>query len=302
MSIKNLSIDSQHALECGDIKLDFITESCEIILQTNPSVIPLHTHGFDELVFVLGGSAIHIVDDQEYPVIRGNVFVVTRKQKHGYIETHNLKMINVIYKREFFKSLKAKHTNLPGFNSLFVHEPFYRKNHQFKSKLHLDSHQLQEMTKLLNYMLQQQNNEWKGTSAIKECTFELIVINLCKYFLETKSPRPKALLKISEAIDYIEQNFNKPISNEILANVTNMPHSSFRYSFKKITGLSPIDYLIKLRIEKAIEIMEKNSNTRVTDVAFEIGFDNCSYFTRQFKKIVGVSPISYLKNQRSLIK
>ncbi|RLD10388.1 MAG: hypothetical protein DRI44_06195 [Chlamydiae bacterium] len=301
MSIKNLSKNSRRELNRGKIKLDIMKDNCEIIKQENPSVIPLHSHNFDELVFILGGSAIHVVDDQEYPIIRGNVFVVTRNQKHGYIQTRNLKIINVIYKREFFKNLKTKYADLPGFNTLFVHEPFYRKNHQFKSKLHLNSQQLREITPFLNYMLQQ-SNKWIGTPAIKECIFEVIIINICKYFSEIKSPKPKTLLKVSEAINYIEQNFTKSISNEFLANLTDMPHSSFRYSFKKITGLSPINYLIKLRIEKAVEIMENDSNINVTNVAFGTGFDNCSYFTRQFKKIVGVSPITYLKDQRSLIK
>ncbi len=300
MSIKNLDIDSRRGLKRGEIMLNIMNDSCEIITQDNPSVIPLHTHSFDELVLVIGGSAIHIVDDQEYPIIRGNVFVISGKQKHGYINTNHLKLVNIIYQRDFFKTLKIKYTNLSGFNTLFVHEPFYRKNHQFKSKLHLNSQQLQEIMKHLNYMLFQQENRWAGTSAIKKCVFELIIINICKYFSEITSPKPKAFLKISLAIDYIEQNFSKSISNEFLANLTGMAYSSFRYSFKKITGLAPIDYLIKLRIEKAVEIMGKNNNIRVTDVAFNTGFDNSSYFTKQFRKIVGVSPFTYLKNQRLL--
>ncbi|MCK5852692.1 helix-turn-helix domain-containing protein [bacterium] len=302
MSLKNLNVKSKRELKCGRIMLDFLDENCKILKQENPSVIPLHTHSFDELVIVLGGSAIHIVDDQEYPIIRGNVFVVAGKEKHGYIQTQNLQLINIIYKQEFFEILKKKYANLSGFNTLFVHEPFYRKNHKFKSKLHLNSSQIREISPFINYALSQQENNREGTSAIIQCIVEIIIINICKYFSEVKSSKPKTLLKISEAINYLDQNFNKPISNEMLANITDMPHSSFRYSFKKITGLSPIDYLIKLRIEKSVEIMEKNTDINVTNIAFSTGFDNCSYFTRQFKKIVGVSPIVYLKSQRSLIK
>ena len=183
MSIKNLDIYSRRGLKRGKIMLNIMKDSCEIITQDNPSVIPLHTHSFDELVLVIGGSAIHIVDDQEYPIIRGNVFVISGKQKHGYIHTNHLKLVNIIYKRDFFETLKMKYTSLYGFNTLFVHEPFYRKNHQFKSKLHLSSQQLQEIMKHLNYMLFQQKNRWAGTSAIKKCVFEsyIIIITICYY-------------------------------------------------------------------------------------------------------------------------
>lgn len=302
MSIKNLSKDIRRKLNRGKIMLDLMNDNCEIIKQENPSIIPLHSHSFDELVFILGGSAIHIIDDQEYPIICGDVFVVTKNQKHGYIQTHNLKIINAIYKQEFFKELKTKYAYLPGFNTLFFHEPFYRKKHQFKSKLHLNSQQLREISPFIDYILSHKDKEWIGTPALNECIFEAIIINTCKYFSQIKSPKPKTLLNVSEAINYIEQNFTESISNEILANLTGMPHSSFRCTFKKTTGLSPIDYLIRLRIQKAVEIMEKNSNINVTNVAFNTGFDSSSYFTRQFKKIVGVLPTTYLKEQRALIK
>ena len=301
MSIKDINVDFPHDLKKGRISHDFSKDKCEFSMLKNQDPVPLHTHNFDELVFIFSGSAIHNIDNDNYPIIRGDVFVVRGNHKHGYSNPKQLNVVNVLYQREYFESLKIKFANLPGFNALFVHEPLYRKNNKFKSKLHLNSQQLQKVSRLLNFMTIEQNEEWAGTPAAKECIFELMVIDVCKCFSEINSPRPKALLKISAAIDFIEQNFETQITNKLLADKSNMLESSFRYSFKKITGLSPIDYVIRLRIEKSADLMAKNSRMRVIDAAFQTGFENSAYFTRKFKEIIGMTPMNYLKKQRSLI-
>ncbi len=293
--------DYPHDIKKETILHKFYKDRCELVTIENQPEVPLHVHNFDELVFIVGGSAIHTVDDDKYPIIRGDVFVVKGNQKHGYDKPKHLDIINVLYQREYFESLKKKFTDLPGFNALFVHEPLYRKKHKFKSKLHLKSHQIQKMSQILNLMITEQNDEWAGTADSKEHIFNLIVINVCKFFSEITSTRPKTLLKISAAIDFIEQNFDKPLSNKQLSNIADMSIDSFRYSFKKITGLSPIDYLIRQRIEKASDMMAKNNRMRVIDTAFSVGFENSAYFTRKFKEIIGMTPMNYLKKQRLMV-
>jgi len=286
----------------GELSHNFPKARCEIATMETQPFMPMHFHDFDELVFILGGSAVHVVDDEEYPIIRGDVFVVRGDHKHGYTNEKNLHLANVLFQRDFFESLKVEFSSLPGFNALFVHEPFYRKKHKFKSKLHLNYQQLRKISQLLKAMIAEQNDEWLGSPALTEHTFILIVVNICRFFMEYKSPHPKALLRISTVIDFIDQNFDKQISNTLLANKANMSPDSFRYSFKKITGLSPIDYLIKLRIEKAADVMTQNNHIRVIDVAFKTGFENSAYFTKKFKEIIGMTPMTYIKKQRSMIE
>ena len=293
--------DYPHDVKKGTILHKFSKDRCELVKLENQPKVPVHIHNFDELVFIFGGSAVHVVDDDNYPIIRGDVFVVHGNQKHGYSNSKHLNIVNILYERDYFESLKIKFANLLGFNALFVHEPLYREKQKFKSKLHLNSQQMHKVSKLLNLMIIEQKDEWVGTAASKECIFELIIIDVCKCFSELNLPRSKALLKISAAIDFIEQNFEKPISNELLSNISKMTQGSFRYSFKKITGLSPIDYVIRLRIEKSVDLMSKNSRMRVIDVAFQSGFENSAYFTRKFKELIGMTPMAYIKKQRTMI-
>ncbi len=92
----------------------------------------------------------------------------------------------------------------------------------------------------------------------------------------------------------MEKNFSEEISVDSLANRAGMASSSFRRVFKQTTGLNPTNFLINLRVERAAEMLLKK-NIKVTDVCFNSGFWNSSYFTRKFKKIMGMTPVEYRK-------
>ena len=191
---------------------------------------------------------------------------------------------------------------MPGFQALFINEPRYRKNHKFKSKLHLSLHQLNEITRFFRALEKEIEERRVGFNKAQNRLFELIVIELCRYYTETDKPKSKILLNISTAIDYMEKHYTESASISLLAKKACVSESKFRHSFKEITGLSPIDFLIRLRIEKATEIIANFPDLNVTEVAMKNGFENCSYFSRQFKKVIGITPIAYIKNQRAMLK
>ena len=123
----------------------------------------------------------------------------------------------------------------------------------------------------------------------------MLLIDLCRCYSNIDTPHSKQLFTVGKTIDFLEKNYSNEISLSFLARRVQMPESTFARIFKKMTGCSPIDYLIKLRIEKAVEMMDKNSGLSVTDIALSTGFWNSSYFTRKFKKIMGMTPVEYRK-------
>ena len=98
----------------------------------------------------------------------------------------------------------------------------------------------------------------------------------------------------------MENNYAQEISTIILSKKAGMSESPFRHFFKDITGLPPIDYLIRLR-EKAAKMMAKDSSIRVINASASTVFDNSAYFTRKFKKIMKITPMKYLKKQRESV-
>ena len=97
---------------------------------------------------------------------------------------------------------------------------------------------------------------------------------------------------ITRARQFISERQGDDISLSDVAKGVNMSTFYFCKMFKKATGLTFTDYLSRVRIEKAKNLL-LNPNLRVSEVAFEVGFQSLTHFNRVFKKLIGQSPTEY---------
>jgi AraC-like DNA-binding protein/ligand-binding sensor protein len=97
---------------------------------------------------------------------------------------------------------------------------------------------------------------------------------------------------IARAKRYIEEKQGDDLSLTEVAKAVNTSTFYFCKMFKKATGLHFTEYVSRIRIEKAKNLL-LNPNLRVSEVAFEVGFQSLTHFNRVFKKIVGQSPTEY---------
>ena len=98
--------------------------------------------------------------------------------------------------------------------------------------------------------------------------------------------------KLEQILDYIHVNFNKPINNKELGNVFSFHPNYINEMVRRSTGTSLHQYLLKIRLAKAIDLLEETSDP-ITDIANACGFQSLYYFSRYFKKAVGVAPSKY---------
>jgi YesN/AraC family two-component response regulator len=97
---------------------------------------------------------------------------------------------------------------------------------------------------------------------------------------------------ITRAKEYIRQNQSEKLSLGVVARAVNTSTFYFCKLFKKSTGLHFTDYLSRVRIEKAKNLL-LNPNLRISEIAYEVGFRSLTHFNRVFKKVIGHSPTSY---------
>ena len=120
----------------------------------------------------------------------------------------------------------------------------------------------------------------------------LLVIN--RYVNEKHYAKNELINEIEKAAHFFEENYNKKISVEKYAEEHLMTVNRFIISFKNIMKMTPMQYIMYLRITAAkgyFDITNKN----VTEVASAVGYDNAPYFSRVFKKYTGYSPSEYKK-------
>jgi AraC-like DNA-binding protein len=108
-------------------------------------------------------------------------------------------------------------------------------------------------------------------------------------FIQQENAEPPVIKK---ARDYIQEHQGEKLSLGQVARAVNMSTFYFCKTFKKITGINFTDYLSRVRIEKSKNLL-LNPNLRVSEIAFEVGFQSLTHFNRVFKKILGQSPTEY---------
>ena len=99
----------------------------------------------------------------------------------------------------------------------------------------------------------------------------------------------KKVTQITPVINYIDANYDKPISLDEVARISHLSTSRLAHVFKEQTGITIIDYLTSVRIERAKQLLLATSQS-CTEICFQVGYNNQSYFTRTFKAIVGMPP------------
>ncbi|HBG28857.1 MAG TPA: hypothetical protein DDX75_17365 [Phycisphaerales bacterium] len=107
----------------------------------------------------------------------------------------------------------------------------------------------------------------------------------------------KRVSQIKPAIDYIRKHFNQQVSIDEVAHSAHLSVSRLSHIFKEQTGLTIIDYMTNIRIEYAKELLI-STNKNCTEICFDTGYNNQSYFTRTFKEVSGVTPRQFREMNR----
>ncbi len=164
-----------------------------------------------------------------------------------------------------------------------------------------------EILVLMNYAISQDS-----TTEIKPLDYMKIATDLSNhsdhtiidyayqmFMYITKYEKPQSTIDYSNHIvkatkEYLENHYSEDISLEDMAEYVNISPQYFSKLIKKTTGFNFIDWLSMLRVRKAKELLT-NSNLTVKEVCFMVGYKDPNYFSRIFKKRIGITPSEYVK-------
>lgn len=136
--------------------------------------------------------------------------------------------------------------------------------------------------------------EQKEQNATAIMGYLLLLLDHSKKTKLLTESSPSSTVSIRKAMDYIQSNFNERILLSDMAASVGMNPKYFCSYFKKHTLTTPITYLTMLRIRHAKALLQEKQLS-VLEVALSCGFDNVSFFIRQFKAVTGQTPGQYRK-------
>lgn len=123
----------------------------------------------------------------------------------------------------------------------------------------------------------------------------LLIID--RHMNESESGIENILNETEDAVRYFNKNFNRPIMIEQYAKEHYISTNRFIQNFKNVSGVTPQQYIIHLRISVAKELLTSTDKS-IKEIASEVGYNNALYFSRLFRKVVGLSPSDYRANVR----
>ncbi|WP_304944141.1 AraC family transcriptional regulator [Vallitalea guaymasensis] len=242
--------------------------------------VPIATRNFHNLLFVVSGEGISYSKGKEYKLSSGMLIYHSPGETYGYSTSQSNPMhcygINFHVLEAMFSGGKWITNN--------VEQLPYNNKSSIPSK------------GILNKYFEDLSTVWEegGNNNLLKC--RSIFLNIL-YELYTQllleDNIDNTIKKIKDVIVYIRKNYKSQITLGYLASLIDLNPKYFGSLFKKHTGYTPIDYLTKVRIEKAKEYLGIGYSVSETSVL--VGYNDPFYFSKVFKKTTGIAPREYAK-------
>ncbi len=269
------------------------------IIERDPELpYPLHSHDFFELVVIISGKGTHFTSTNSFLLLPGHVFVIPPGMEHGYKDVKDLRLFNLMFDNKIIDDSFYDLRNMPGYHALLKIEPNYRNDTGLATLLQLTPTQLAEILPLLEAMVKEIDSMENDIGA-KSLAFAYFIHLLVILFrIEADHPHKdrQTMMRLADALSFLESNLDRPVSTQELMGITNMSSSTLNRHFRGATGLSPVEFHIQRRIEYACRLI-RSSALSISEIAETTGFNDANYFSRQFRKVMGMSPRQYRSNR-----
>lgn len=275
--------------------LPVIVKTIERIHDKSWSMEP-NRHDNFEMVYIKKGNAVFEISGQPVSIGPNDIIIIKPMQPHKFIVKSEAGCEFIVLNFAFTNQVNGDFSGISLEDFLnFV------KGKESGAFIALKVSQKNEIITLLNRILRERENNDIGSDFLNHLlVLELFVLISRALKMEwensikNKSPKLQELIHIS--VNFINNNFERDISLGDIARFVFLSPSYFTRAFKEEIGLSPINFLLKVRIDRAKELLVDTS-LKISDIALSVGFSNQQRFNEIFKKYAKVTPLQYRKQK-----
>lgn len=273
--------------------LPVIVKSIERVHDASWSMEP-NRHEFFEMVYIKKGNAVFEISGKPAYIGPNDIIIIKPNQPHKFIVKSEAGCEFIVLSFKFTNQVggEISETSMEDFLN-FV------SGKETGSFIALKVSQKNEIIGLLNRILKEKESTEIGSEFLNY----LLVMELFVFIsralkmewessIKYKSPKLKELIEISAK--YIYNNFEREISLSDIAKFVFLSPSYFTRAFKEEMGISPISYLLKVRVNRAKELLQE-TDLKISDIALNVGFSNQQRFNEIFKKYTRSTPLQYRK-------
>lgn len=247
------------------------------IPEGNKLCFPSHWHERMELTFVHSGSMHLTLGNDEYELPCGSLGIIPPEKTHAaFSGKDGVEYYTIMFDiSSFYNSSFATEKHL---------KPIVNLQNDFIS-LTNDVEIMNAVSSLIDEQLH--GDKYSCLTVIGE--IYILLGLLYRKCLSSQIPSEHSGGDFADIFDYISNNYCDRISTAELSSKFGYSEAYFCRRFKALVGLTPMQYINMLRLEKAKNLL-KNSNTKISVVSAKCGFNSVSYFSKLYKKHFGISP------------
>ena len=257
-----------------------------------------HVHeDFSELVVIGRGHAVHLIDDVEYPIGPGDVFVILGDRIHAYTGIRgDFEINNILFDWKKLDMPLYDLERCTGFQVLFNIDPQSREKNRFENRFRLNAAQLSAVREIIDEMELVLNSSEQGYQFRAITSFYRLINNLVVNYsqVETVLGLHSIPHLLGELVSCMERDYARPITIEEMCRRTNMSRANLFRQFKRYFQETPLTYLQGIRMEQATRLL-LNSELSMGEIAGMTGFSDGTYFARQFRASTGFRPGEFRK-------
>ncbi|MFE8697723.1 AraC family transcriptional regulator [Cytobacillus sp. FJAT-53684] len=234
------------------------------------------------LFIVKGGNGSILIDKHEYKVKKDSFVFCAPEQTFG-VFSHSEEIELFLFRFNIFQQTDQNATmSLLKDENLFINHGVLYKAY---SKKHI-AFQCEEI--LTKWFANKMLNRYHCQISFQALLYDIFMQN----FEQEEGP----LAAIERTKEYMDAHYHEKLTIEELSRMANFSPNYFVDLFKKIYGKCVTEYLTDVKIDMAKKLIAKGG-MKLKEVATQIGYDDPFYFSRKFKKEIGVSPTEYMKRR-----
>lgn len=259
-------------------------------MSTSFPLIATHWHEEIEVIIVIDGCCNYRIDLNSFTISKGDILIVGPQKLHSLtaLQNQNMTWISFVFNLNMLKS-----SNTDGTLLKYI-APILNTQHELPIMIKEDAECYKKLFNIIEDIVYCYfDKDLAYELELKSLLFRFFTIlyknNLITKYKDKNDITINTTDKIKLILNYINDNYAEDISVNTLAELCQYSEYHFMRFFKKHIGLTCIQYINNLRLEKS-SVLLTSTNTSIMDIALEVGFDNLSYFNKLFKRKYNLTP------------
>jgi AraC family L-rhamnose operon transcriptional activator RhaR len=286
LSPSNVDDSQQRAIYCDRaMKLavrDWFRRRSQVVTvepRTPQGRFPVHDHEFGEIVIVASGNGWHLWNDEPQFITGGEVFYIRPQDRHSFEQVSNLCLTNFLYRpsERFLGPDRIQH---------LLEDPAGHNRWQ------LTNDALRQLEPLITQLTREVRSDDPHSDLVAESLFIQLAVALWRHRIPIESDQLPARSQFGHVLAYLRHHCTADVDIEEVAQWSGYSLRTFARMFREVTGTTPHNYLVQLRISHAKRAI-RTTHDSITDIAFASGFHDSNYFSSCFSRMTGSSPSEY---------